>query len=300
MINSTKAGPIQTITRDLLRSQRLQQFGDEASKADYGKLLVVGGSVRLPGAILLAARAALRLGSGTVRVAAPESIATALGIACPELMVLPLPQTSSGTISAEAWPTLAEQFESCDAAVIGPGLDQDDETGGLAARFVEQCPLPCVVDASAIATASTCSFAAPRVLTPHPGEMKMLLDIFEPEQGEEIARAWAHEHRAVLVLKGRATIIASPSGEAWKNLAGTRGLGTAGSGDVLAGCIGSLLAQNNVPKIAAIYGVHLHALAGEDAARMQGDDGLTASDFLERLPFVRHELERELRRASST
>ncbi len=300
MLNSTEAPPIQTITPDLLRSRRLKQFGDEASKADYGKLLVIGGSARLPGAILLAARAALRLGCGTVRVAAPESIATALGIAVPELMVIPLPETPRGTIALEAWQVLEAQFEACDAAVIGPGMDEDDETAELATRFVERCPLPCVVDASALQGASTCEFAAPRILTPHPGEMKLLVPDFKPKRGEETARAWAREHQAVLVLKGRATIIASPDGAAWKNTAGTRGLGTAGSGDVLAGCIGSLLAQGNEPELAALYGVHLHALAGEDAASERGDDGLMASDFLERLPFVRRELERELRRASST
>lgn len=288
--------PLQVLAPIQLRTMPLQQFSDSASKADYGKLLVVGGSARLPGAILLSARAALRLGCGTVRVATPKSIATQLGIACPELMVIPLPQTARGTIADEAWQVLEAQFEACDAAVIGPGMDEDKETQVLAARFVESCPLPTVVDASAIEAASTCLFHGQRVVTPHAGEMKMLIDDFEPERGEEIARHWARDRGAVLVLKGRATIIAAPDGRAWKNTAGTRGLGTAGSGDVLAGAIGSLLAQKNSPELAAIYGVHLHALAGEDAASVRGDDGMMASDFLERLGFVRRELERELRR----
>ena len=300
MDNSTTHGPIQIITPALLRQIPLRQFEPDASKADYGKLLVIGGSARLPGAILLAARAALRMGCGTVRVAAPKSIATALGVACPELMVLPLSETTRGTIANGAAQVLAEQFQFCDAVVIGPGMDEDDETSRLARAFVEKCPLPTVVDASAIGAASserTASFSGPRVVTPHAGEMKMLLNDFDPARGEEIARNWARERNAVLVLKGRATIIASPSGEGWRNTAGTRGLGTAGSGDVLAGAIGSLLAQGNSPELAAVYGVHLHALAGEDAARKRGDDGMLASDFLERLPFVRRELEREIRRA---
>ncbi len=296
MANSTEAQPIQIITAQALRSRRLKQFGDSASKADYGKLLVVGGSARLPGAILLAARAALRLGCGTVRVGAPRSIAAALGVACPELMVLPLPETARGTIAKSAAQVLAEQWQPCDAAVIGPGLDEDDETLEVARAFVKWCPLPTVVDASALAAARDCEFAAPRVLTPHEGEMKLLMSSFEPDRGEQIAHEWAREHNAVLVLKGRATIIATPEGAAWKNTAGTRGLGTAGSGDVLAGCIGSLLAQGNAPELASAYAVHLHALAGEDASAVRGDDGLMASDFLERLPFVRSELERELRR----
>jgi NAD(P)H-hydrate epimerase len=296
MTNQSSASPIQAITPTLLRAHPLRQFTDDASKADYGKLLIVGGSARLLGAALLCARAALRAGCGTVRLAAPQSVASVLGAACPELMMIPLPETKRGTVAKGAAQVLVEQWPPCDAAVIGPGLDEDDETLEISRSFVKWCPLPTVVDASAIAAASTCDFAGLRVVTPHPGEMKSLVDDFEPETGEQTARDWAASRNAVLVLKGRATIIASPGGEAWRNTAGTRGLGTAGSGDVLAGIIGALLAQGNAPELAAMYGVHLHALAGEDAARERGDDGMMASDFLERLPFVRREMEREARR----
>src|SRR3954469_23126141 len=98
------------------------EHGREASKAARGKLLVVAGSASLPGAAILAALAALRVGCGTVRVATPRSVALAVGVAVPELMVLPLPETPSGTIDEPALSVLAGQYEPCDAAVIGPGL----------------------------------------------------------------------------------------------------------------------------------------------------------------------------------
>jgi NAD(P)H-hydrate epimerase len=126
-----------------------------------------------------------------------------------------------------------------------------------------------------------------RVLTPHPGEMSTLLgqetDEIEADR-EATALGFSQEHNLVLVLKGRETLIASPTGQLWKNTAGTRGMGTAGSGDVLSGAIGALLAQKMEPPHAAVWGVYLHAVAGELAQQQQGDDGMMASDFLEKLP----------------
>src|SRR3954454_8937524 len=116
------SGPAKLIDRALLAEIPLPEHGREASKADRGKLLIVAGSRGLPGAAILAARAALRVGCGTVRVAAPRSVAVAVGVAVPELMVLPLPETVAGTLSEAALPFLEEQHEPCDAAAIGPGL----------------------------------------------------------------------------------------------------------------------------------------------------------------------------------
>src|SRR5918994_454201 len=123
------------VTTELLKTLPLVEHGDDASKADRGKLLIVAGSRRLPGTAILAARAALRVGCGTVRVAAPESVATAIGIAVPELMVLPLPETPSGTPSLAALRMLEEQYRSCDAAVAGPGMGSHEETDRLARRL---------------------------------------------------------------------------------------------------------------------------------------------------------------------
>lgn len=285
-----------TIDNEVLRGMPLPQYSDESSKADYGKLLVIAGSARLPGAALLAARAALRSGCGTVRVAAPKCVATAIGVAMPELMVLPLPETAEGTLSLKALPMIKEQFGPCDAVVLGPGLDDNDETNKLIRQLAASIPLPTIIDAQALLALGSEDYtthAAARVLTPHEGELEPILGMPFKETGvtsEEFAPTFAAKEGCTLVFKGRETLIASPGRDLWKNTAGTRGMGTAGSGDVLSGIIGAFLAQGLEPWHAATWGVHVHALAGEAAGKDLGDDGMLATDFLERIPRVLHYL----------
>ena len=286
---------IQKIDIELLKTLPLPDWADDANKGTKGKLLIIGGSRRIPGAAILAARAALRAGCGSVRVAAPESIALHIGLSVPELMVIPLPETAAGTIAFSALDLIAEQCKVCDAVVLGPGLDADDETDKFAREVVQMAPLPLVVDASAI-SALDASFEAKesaRVFTPHEKEFEALSGktIVDEERGQ-IALEWAMRAGATLALKGRETFIASPQGMVFCNEAGSRALGTAGSGDVLAGVIGSLLAQGLEPAHAAVWGVHLHALAGEAVAKDMGEDGVMARDFLERLPAVQKYLRR--------
>jgi hydroxyethylthiazole kinase-like uncharacterized protein yjeF len=290
------------IATDLLGELPLPSYAPEASKADRGKLLIVAGSSRLPGAAILAARAALRVGCGTVRVAAPSSVATLIGVAVPELMVLPLAETAAGTASRAALDEVRAQYEACDAAVIGPGLGDHEETEALTRQVVAEAPLPLLVDAEALLTLARDGRAAdfgtargPRLLTPHPGEMAQLTgrDVEEIEADRDAAAVdFARRNRLILVLKGSETLIAAPSGESidlYRNTAGTHGLGTAGSGDVLAGAIGGLLAQPSGATAAAVWGVHLHALAGEAATADLGDDGMMAGDVVDRLPrALRH------------
>jgi hydroxyethylthiazole kinase-like uncharacterized protein yjeF len=281
----------------LQRELPLPAYSATASKADRGKLLLVAGSRRLPGAALLAARAALRTGAGTVRLAAPAGVALALGIAFPELMVLPLPETPAGTTALAALDTIEAQYGAVDAAVVGPGLDEHGETLELARRMVVGVPAPLVVDATALPAGAATRDAlvgpgsAPRVLTPHNAEMAALVGSEPPpEEGDEparretVARESAARWRVTLVLKGRATLVAAPEGRLYRNTAGSRGLGTAGSGDALAGAIGGLLAQGLDATAAAVWGVYLHARGGELAADELGHDGLLASDVVERLP----------------
>ncbi len=286
------------IATDLLGELPLPSYAPEASKADRGKLLIVAGSSRLPGAAILAARAALRVGCGTVRVAAPSGVATAIGVAVPELMVLPLPETAAGTAARTAIDEIRAQYKACDAAVLGPGLGDHEETEDLARQVVAEAPLPLLVDAAALLALARDGRAAdfgtsrgPRLLTPHPGEMARLVgrdaeDVEADRAG--VAADFAGRNRLIVVLKGRATLIAAPSGDGsidlYRNTAGSHGLGTAGSGDVLAGAIGGLLAQPTGATAAAAWGVHLHALAGESAAADLGDDGMMAGDVVERLP----------------
>jgi hydroxyethylthiazole kinase-like uncharacterized protein yjeF len=308
------------ISTDLLRRCSLPEYSAGSHKGDRGKLLVIAGSRHLPGAPILIARAALRSGCGSVRVAAPESIAIQIGVALPELMVIPLAETTQGTLAAAAQTTLDALYAPCDAAVIGPGLGQHEQTKVLIRQVIESAPLPLVIDAEALhalgviagpeeplpaATEQTpvterdetlSRIPAPRVYTPHPTEMCWLTGT-TPEAlactRESTSRDFARQTGATLVLKGSRTLITSPSGEQFVNTAGTRALATAGSGDTLAGILGSLLAQGMDAAPAAIWAVHLHALAGESAARELGEDGLLASDFVERLPGILRDLRRQ-------
>lgn len=276
------------ITPAALRQIPLPAWPHDADKADYGKLLLIAGSRRLPGAALLAARAALRCGVGTVRLATPKNIATALGIALPELMVIPLEETANGTIALAALDAIRTQFEPCDAVVLGPGLDEDDETADFIRALAPEISLPTLFDASAIVALAGRDSGAklfPRVWTPHDTELEILADVKleEIQDPSAFALQWAQDNKSTLVWKGAETLIASANHELWRNTAGTRGMGTAGSGDVLAGAIGALLAQGMVSAHASVWGVYAHTRAGETAAAELGDDGMMASDLCEKL-----------------
>lgn len=298
----------QKIDIDLLKTMPLPAWGDEASKAERGKLLVVGGSKRIPGAVILAARAALRSGCGTVRVATPESLAGFIGVAVPELLVVPLAETKAGTIAQSAVESVAGECRACQALVVGPGAGADSETEGALREIVEAAPLPCVVDAEALTSLgdgfSFAGIKAARVLTPHEKEFETLANISlgdaDDDKRAKIAADYARAQKVTLVLKGKVTFIASPGGEVYRNEAGSRALGTAGSGDVLAGVIGALLAQGLDPTRAAVWGVHMHALAGEAVAKDLGDDGVLASDFVSQLPFVQRFLRRSTEAAAGS
>ena len=278
----------QKIDNELLQTMPLPDWGDEANKGTRGKLLIIGGSVRIAGAAILAARAALRSGCGSVRVAAPQGVALHIGLAVPELFIIPLPETPDGTIAKSAIEILKPQFELCQAIVLGPGIDENAETDELSREINEAAPLPMVIDAQSLGALgkNPKMGQAPRVLTPHEVEFETLSGQKIGENRVETAQDFAAKIGATIVLKGRESVIASPDETTAQNEAGTRALGTAGSGDVLAGVIGSFLAQGLSPHQAAIWGVHLHALAGEAAAKDGGDDGLMARDFIERLPGI--------------
>lgn len=285
---------MKTIDIELLKSYPLPDWDEETHKAARGKLLLIGGSRRIPGAVILAARAALRSGCGSVRVAAPQSVALAIGIAVPELMIVPLPETKDGTIAKEAVELIAAQAKFCDAIVLGPGLDENSETDEFAREIVDAAPLPLLIDAQAISALPTDWKAAARarILTPHDGEFETLTGKTLGEDREKMAKDYAKNSGAILALKGHQTIVATAEGETYLEESGTRALGTAGSGDVLAGIIGGLLAQGLDAARATMWGVHLHAQAGEALTKDGPEDGLLASDFIGQLPTVQKYLRR--------
>lgn len=294
---------IQTIGLESLRAMPLPIYSDDANKTDYGRLVIVAGSRRLLGAALLCAQAALRCGCGTIRLATPASIATPIGIHAPEIMMMPMEETARGTLAQSAAQQILDSLSRTTAVVVGPGMDEDDDTHEVARVLAAGIELPTLLDATALSAigddlSSVGAHCGARVLTPHEGEMQRLVPSateadYQGEARLQLAQSYARESGATLVLKGRETLIASPDGMLWKNTAGTRGLGRGGSGDTLAGIIGSLMAQQMDVTHAAAWGVHLHALAGEAAAKDLGDDSMLARDIVAKLPNVLRYLRRQ-------
>ena len=270
----------------------LKERNPAGHKGSFGKLLIIGGSANYLGAPALAAGAAMKSGAGYVRLAVPAGLVSRIFPLVPEAVFLP--QGGSGAIGAEHLSDLLEQAAVSDAAVIGPGLSTDPESVRLARDFIAAAELPLLIDGDALTALAgreeLCrNREFPTILTPHPGEMARLLgsSINEVETRRvETAREAAERYGAAVVLKGAHSIIALPDGRLWMNLTGNAGMGTAGSGDVLAGIIGSLLAAESGGSAADFLrqGVYLHGLAGDLAAEAIGQAGITASDIKNFIP----------------
>jgi len=261
-----------------------------AHKGDYGHVLIVAGSVGKTGAAVLAAAGALRAGAGlaTVATAAPALPLVAAGR--PEVMTEPLPATDGGGVSEQALERLLELAQERDAVVLGPGLGHDPSTCALVRAFVPRCRVPLLVDADGLNALGPKGEAAhreaPTVLTPHPGEMGRLLGRTAAQVQADRLRAaldLARATGALTVLKGHRTLVAEPSGRAAVNPTGNPGLASGGTGDVLAGVAGALLARHP-PWLAATAAAYVHGLAGDCAARRRGQESLLAGDLLESLP----------------
>jgi ADP-dependent NAD(P)H-hydrate dehydratase / NAD(P)H-hydrate epimerase len=270
----------------------LPQRRPDSHKGTYGHLLVIAGSRGKSGAAALAGLGALRSGVGLCTVATPDNaLSDVLGHA-PELMGLGLDDNKPlGLLHLDA---LLEAAEGKDALVLGPGIARGKKTHQLIAHLLERFPGPVVLDADALnALAGRLEVLraaqGPLVLTPHPGEMARLsgLSVAEIQSNRvAVARDFARAHRVVLVLKGARTVVALPDGRARINPTGNPGMATGGSGDVLSGICGALLAQGLAPADAASTAVYAHGLAGDLEQEWRGDLGLIASDLLAGLTSV--------------
>ncbi len=267
----------------------------DAHKGDAGHLLLIAGSPGMSGAALMAAMSALRAGAGRVTLATPESIYPLMESKYPEVMTLSLPATETGSVDASAFDFIAERSEDMSALVVGPGLTTDPRTAELIRLLIQHIDTPIVLDADALnALAEDLTILDGRfaqlILTPHPGEMARLLGISTREVQEgriTHASLFAAHHHLDVALKGWGTIAVTSDGEIWYNPTGNSNMATAGSGDVLAGVIGALLAQGLANKWALICGIYLHGLSGELASLEVGGLGLTATDILQALPKAR-------------
>jgi hydroxyethylthiazole kinase-like uncharacterized protein yjeF len=267
------------------------QDGDKHAR---GTILVVAGGAAVPGAAILTGRAALRVGAGRARLAVGGATASALGLAVPEARVVRVPTTNEGDFRGSAARPLAIVAGTSDAMVVGPGLTEAGVATRLARALLRaHCTAGVVVDAAALPDGGDASFArlaaGRAVLTPHAGEMAAIMGV-----AKEVVTAdplgWgrraADRFQSVVVMKGATTFVVTPGGGAWRHDDGVVGLGTSGSGDVLAGVIGGLLARGAAPERAAGWGVYLHAAAGAHLTETLGPLGFLASDLLDVLPMI--------------
>ncbi len=267
-------------------------------KGRYGHLLGIAGSPGKTGAGIMTAQAALRVGTGLVTIGVPSSLNQIFESSLIEAMTIPLPH-DDGYLLESAYDAIANALSGKTALAIGPGLGTNFSTIALVRKVVQEVELPMVIDADGInALAGALEILKDRkastVLTPHPGEMARLIGSSPSsiqERRLETAREFASEYGVILVLKGAGTITALPDGRAFINPTGNPGMASGGSGDVLTGIIGGLLAQGVKGEDAAWAGVYLHGLAGDKAAQKKGEAALIAGDMIEAIPEILREWE---------
>lgn len=265
-------------------------------KGTFGRVLVVAGSLEYAGAALLTGVGAARAGAGLVCLATPESVGLRLLGLVPELTSLPLPEEAVGLVAPAGWRQLTAAAGAYDAIVVGPGLGRHAATLRRTAHLLGELRRPVVVDADGLTALAARdrwwrTLTAPAVLSPHPGEFARLMGGGAPPPAEDddaaretaagqAARLWDH----VVILKGANTVVAAPDGTTLRSAVATPALATAGSGDVLAGAIGAMLAAGLEPINAAGVAVAVHAAAGVLAEQRIGMAGVLASDVARLLP----------------
>jgi NAD(P)H-hydrate epimerase len=268
----------------------------DAHKGSAGRLLIVAGSERYRGAAVLTATAALRSGTGLCVLAAPEPVGALLLEVLPEAIVIALPIAKSGALAARAADLVAEAALEADALAVGPGLSTGSGVRGVVVAAL-RARAPAVVDADALNVLaddpSPVARDAPTALTPHPGELGRWLGRTAAEvDRDRVACAGQAAERwgTHVLLKGSPTVVAGPGGRVALNLTGNPGLAVGGSGDVLTGLLGSLLAQGVPPALACRAAPCLHGLAADWASRDLGERGMTPSDLLRYLPLAIREV----------
>jgi len=263
-----------------------------ADKNDFGRVFVLAGSRGMSGACYLTAMSCLRSGAGLVTVGIPKGLMHALGRRFTEAMILPLPETRSGALSARAASPIAEYLKGQNVIALGPGLSLNRETQTLVRHVVLRSKLPMVVDADALnafrgKTKLLVHVRSNAILTPHAAEFLRLFGGKKPSgdlQRKKRAKEVSRTHGFVVVLKGHHTVVAAPDGACYVNSTGNPGMATGGSGDVLTGVIAAMLGRGVDLFRAACFGVYLHGLAGDLAAREKGETSLIAGDILNALP----------------
>lgn len=283
------------IKQNLITLELVKTLLPTRSKYAYkgqAKAAVLAGSNSMSGAAALASEAALKTGSGVVRLFTPNSVADLLALKLTEVMVEGVPDETGVGLQKEYFKTLEEKLEEFDALAVGPGLGTKEGTSEVVCQIIESINKKMVLDADALnilvgKTELLSKTKEVSILTPHLGEMSKLTGLSVEQIVEDgiinVARLFAAKWRSIVVLKGMPTIIALPNGEVFINNNGNQGMATSGSGDVLTGAIVALLAQGLDQVSAAICGVYLHSFAG-DMVACDGMIGIVASDIVATMP----------------
>lgn len=279
------------ITPMMLRAWPLPE--PSGTKYSRGQVVVVGGARSTPGAAMLAGVAALRVGAGRLTLAVAQSVAAMVAVSVPESGVVGLPEDASGRVTGQdAGSLLEREVGRADALLVGPGLDDADGTRLLLEQMLAVAPstLPILLDAYGATVVSSLGadaldrLAGRVVLTPNEAELAYVVGQDDLDEDDVLAAAQevAHRHRAVVACQG---YVFSPQG-VWRVSTGDTGLGTSGSGDVLAGAISGLLSRGASREQACVWGVHAHAAAGDALAARLGRVGYLAGELLPELPLV--------------
>lgn len=269
-----------------------------AHKGNYGKVLSICGSMKYPGAAVLAATGAVKTGAGLVFAAFPEKAYPGIASKLTEPIMLPLPCCEDGFLARGAVQKLIPELQKADSVLIGCGLGQTLGTASVFAEVLNNINSKLVIDADGINLLRTNihipeALKGKTVLTPHPGEMARLFDLSTEQVNNNrlaLTKAFAKKFGITVVLKGANTVV-SDGEKVYINLTGNPGMARGGSGDLLAGMIAGLMAQGFLPFEAAVAAVHIHGCAGDKAAAKYSTHGMTPTDIADQLPELLKEYE---------
>lgn len=259
-----------------------------AHKGDFGRILILSGSVGYTGAPVLAANAALRAGAGLIFVGVPEAVYPIVAHKLNEPMVFPLDCDEAGRLNTRAVPEIVRRLSDCDCCLAGPGLGRSPAIPDVVGAVLQHATCPVILDADGINALEgnidmVRTASCPVLLTPHDGEFRRLGGDPSAERRYESAKSMAARLGCVVLLKGHRTIITD--GETgYLNETGNPGMATGGSGDVLAGVLAALLGQGLPPLRAAAAAAWIHGAAGDFCAEYLGEYGMTPTDMIENLP----------------
>ena len=277
---------------------RLPARPRDGHKGTFGTVVVLAGSQGYTGAAYLTSMGAARAGAGIVRLMVAQSIYPILAEKCTEVVVGPIPEISPGVVGHAALSAVLRGFSGAASGIVGPGIGGDTSTRRLIEDLLPKVSVPLVLDADALNLLAEHRTILPKlpadiVLTPHPAEFGRLANLETSAVQKDrraVASRFAKLWNKVVVLKGAGTVIAAPDGRITLNPIATPALASGGTGDVLAGLIGGLMAQKLPPFEAAVTGVHIHSIAGTDLEASVGQAGVLASDLLPQIPRVMERL----------